>query len=143
MLFLQALTLEAGALDRAAGRRDRLRGGRSASFVLVVALERKLPHKKMLIATGLMITVGARRARRADRADAAEGRLGARDADRRPRPAVLGRSLARPLPDLEGLVAQAAALAFVIGSYFAAEVVRNRRRARILAAPIGAQRVDA
>jgi high-affinity iron transporter len=46
-------------------------------------------------------------------------------------------------PTWEGLVAQAAALAFVLGSYFAAEAVRNRRRARILAAPIGAQRVDA
>ena len=46
-------------------------------------------------------------------------------------------------PTWEGLIAQAAALAFVLGSYVAAEAVRNRRRARILAAPIGAQRVDA
>lgn len=30
-----------------------------------------------------------------------------------------------------------------IGSYFAAEAMRNRRRARILAAPIGVRRVDA
>ena len=42
-------------------------------------------------------------------------------------------------PTWEGLLAQAAAAAFVLGSYFAAEAVRNRRRARILAAPIGAR----
>ena len=46
-------------------------------------------------------------------------------------------------PTWQGLLAQAAALAFVLGSYVAAETVRGRRRARILAAPIGAQRVDA
>jgi hypothetical protein len=40
-------------------------------------------------------------------------------------------------PTWEGLLAQAAALAFVLGSYVAAEALRARRRARILAAPIG------
>jgi high-affinity iron transporter len=45
-------------------------------------------------------------------------------------------------PTWEGLLAQATALAFVLGSYFAAETVRSRRRARILAAPIGVQSPD-
>ena len=42
-------------------------------------------------------------------------------------------------PTWEGLIAQVAAATFVIGSYVAAEAVRKRRRARILAAPIGIQ----
>jgi high-affinity iron transporter len=52
-------------------------------------------------------------------------------------------------PTWQGLLAQAAALAFVLGSYVAAEAVRGRRRARILAGPVSdfgrahAQRVDA
>jgi high-affinity iron transporter len=33
-----------------------LLGGVIAMFVLVIALERRLPHKKMLIATGILIT---------------------------------------------------------------------------------------
>ncbi len=35
-------------------------------------------------------------------------------------------------PTWEGLIAQAAAAAFVLGSYVAAEGVRKRRRARLL-----------
>ena len=43
-------------VDGAGGRRARLRRAVVGVFFLVIALERKLPHKKMLIATGLMIT---------------------------------------------------------------------------------------
>ena len=39
-------------------------------------------------------------------------------------------------PTWEGLTLQAAALAFVIGSYVAAEALKRRKRRRILAAPI-------
>jgi hypothetical protein len=39
-------------------------------------------------------------------------------------------------PTWEGLLAQFAALAFVLGSYVAAETVRSRRRARILRTPM-------
>ena len=55
VLFLQALTLEAGAWTVLQGV---LLGflGVVGVFALVVSLERKLPHKKMLIATGLLIT---------------------------------------------------------------------------------------
>ena len=55
VLFLQALTLEAGAWTVLQG----VALGFAAVvgvFLLVVALERKLPHRKMLVATGLMIT---------------------------------------------------------------------------------------
>ena len=55
VLFLQALTLEAGAWTVLQGV---LLGflGVLGVFALVVSLERRLPHKKMLIATGLLIT---------------------------------------------------------------------------------------
>ena len=39
-------------------------------------------------------------------------------------------------PTWEGLLLQAAALAFVVGSYAAAEALKRRKRRRILAAPI-------
>ena len=55
VLFLQALTLEAGVATVLEG----VAIGLAATFavgILVVALERKLPHKKMLIATGVLIT---------------------------------------------------------------------------------------
>ncbi len=51
MLFLQAMTLEAGALTVLQGVALGL-AGVVGVFVLVIALERKLPHKKMLVATG-------------------------------------------------------------------------------------------
>ena len=41
-------------------------------------------------------------------------------------------------PTWQGMLAQAAAFVFVLGSYFAAEHVRARKRKRILAAPIAA-----
>ncbi len=55
VLFLQAMTLEAGAVTVLEGVALGLVGV-LAVFVLVFALERKLPHKKMLIATGILIT---------------------------------------------------------------------------------------
>ena len=55
MLFLQALTIEAGAFTVLQGVALGL-AGTLAVFFLVFALERQLPHKKMLIATGVLIT---------------------------------------------------------------------------------------
>ena len=112
-------------------------------FFLVVALERKLPHKKMLIATGLMITwvlvvlVG-----QTVQTMQKVGWVPVTPIEGLELPYWSGVWLGL-YPTWEGLLAQAAALAFVLGSYFAAETVRSRRRARILAAPIGPQRVDA
>jgi high-affinity iron transporter len=142
VLFLQALTLEAGALTVLQG----VALGFAAVlgvFALVVALERKLPHKKMLIATGLMITwvlvvlVG-----QTVQTLQKVGWVPVTPIDGLELPYWPGLWLGL-YPTWEGLLAQAAALAFVLGSYVAAETVRNRRRARILAAPIRAQRVDA
>ena len=54
-LFLQALTLEAGAWTVLQGVMIGF-AAVVAVFFLVVSLERRLPHKKMLIVTGVMIT---------------------------------------------------------------------------------------
>jgi high-affinity iron transporter len=142
VLFLQALTLEAGAWTVLEGVALGF-AAVVAVFFLVIALERKLPHKKMLIATGLMITwvlvvlVG-----QTVQTLQKVGWMPVTPIEGLDLPYWGGLWLGL-YPTWEGLVAQAAALAFVIGSYVAAEAVRNRRRARILAAPIGAQRVDA
>ncbi len=142
VLFLQALTLEAGpwvvlqgvALGFVAVL---------AVFGLVIALERKLPHKKMLIATGLMITwvlvvlVG-----QTVQTLQKVGWVPVTPIEGVELPYWAGLWLGL-YPTWQGLLAQAAALAFVLGSYVAAETVRGRRRARIMRAPIGAQRVDA
>ena len=141
VLFLQALTLEAGAWTVLEG----VAVGFAAVvgvFFLVVALERKLPHKKMLIATGLMITwvlvvlVG-----QTVQTMQKVGWVPVTPIEGLELPYWSGVWLGL-YPTWEGLLAQAAALAFVLGSYFAAETVRSRRRARILAAPIGIQRQD-
>jgi high-affinity iron transporter len=138
VLFLQALTLEAGAWTVLQG----VAVGFAAVvgvFFLVVALERKLPHKKMLIATGLMITwvlvvlVG-----QTVQTMQKVGWVPVTPIENLELPYWSGVWLGL-YPTWEGLLAQAAAAAFVLGSYFAAEAVRNRRRARILAAPIGAR----
>ena len=55
VLFLQAMTLEAGSVTVLEGVALGL-AAVVAVFVLVIALERRLPHKKMLMATGLLIT---------------------------------------------------------------------------------------
>jgi high-affinity iron transporter len=141
VLFLQALTLEAGAWTVLEG----VALGFAAVvgvFFLVIALERKLPHKKMLIATGLMITwvlvvlVG-----QTVQTLQKVGWVPVTPVEGLELPYWAGLWLG-VYPTWEGLLAQAAALAFVLGSYVAAETVRSRRRARILATPI-AQRVDA
>ena len=142
MLFLQALTLEAGAWTVLEGVALGF-AAVVAVFFLVIALERKLPHKKMLIATGLMITwvlvvlVG-----QTVQTLQKVGWVPVTPVEGLELPYWAGLWLGL-YPTWDGLVAQAAALAFVIGSYVAAEAVRSRRRARILAAPIGARRVDA
>jgi high-affinity iron transporter len=111
-------------------------------FALVVALEQRLPHKRMLVATGVLITgvlvvlVG-----NTVQTSQAVGWLPVTPVEGLTLPYWTGAWLGL-YPTWEGLLAQAAALAFVLGSYVAAETLRARRRARILAAPIGgAERV--
>ncbi len=135
VLFLQALTLEAGVSTVAQGVALGLVGVLGV-FFLVVALERKLPHKKMLIATGILITwvlvvmVGT-----TVQTLQKVGWLAVTPIEGLELPYWAGLWLGL-YPTWQGMLAQAGAATFVIGSYFAAELVRSRRRAGILAAPV-------
>ncbi len=130
-LFVQALTLEAGAFTVLQGIAIGL-AATVAVGILVMALERKLPHKKMLIATGLMITwvlivlVG-----QTVQVMEKVGWLPVTPIDGLQLPYWTGVWLGL-YPTWEGILAQTAAATFVLGSYFAAEHLRRRKRARIL-----------
>ncbi len=132
VLFLQALTLEAGAWTVLQGVALGF-GAVLCVFLLVVALERRLPHKKMLVATGLMITwvlvvlVG-----QTVQTMQKVGWVPVTPVDGVELPYWAGIWLG-VYPTWEGLLAQFAALAFVIGSYIAAETLRSRRRSRLVA----------
>ena len=132
VLFLQAIVLEAGIPTVLAG----VAIGGAATFavgVLTIALQQKLPHKKMLMATGLLIlwvlvvmvgtTVQTLQVAGWMPVTPVEGL-------RLPYWAGLWLGI---FPTWEGLLAQAGAAAFVLGSYFAAEHVRKRRRRLVLA----------
>jgi high-affinity iron transporter len=116
--------------------------GLAATFavgVVVVVLERKLPHKKMLIATGLLITavlvvlVG-----KTVQTMQVVGWVPVTPIEGLTVPYWAGLWFGVH-PTWQGLIAQAAAAAFVLGSYVAAEQLRARRRARILSTPIAAE----
>jgi high-affinity iron transporter len=132
VLFLQALTLEAGAFTVLQGVALGLAGA-IAVFVLVVRLERKLPHKKMLIVTGLLITwvlvvmVGT-----TVQTLQKVGWLPVSPVEGLELPYWSGLWLGL-YPTWEGLCAQGGAAVLVLGSYFAAERLRAYKRARILA----------
>lgn len=129
VLFLQALVLESGMAIVMAG----VVGGLLATAligVILFSVQRKLPYKKMLIATGLMI-VGVLVIMVGNTVHVLQ---------------VVGwmplhplRSLSLPYwtglwfgvyPTWEGLSLQVLAAAFVIGSYFLAEHLQHRRVAR-------------
>jgi high-affinity iron transporter len=137
VLFLQALTLEAGAVTVLQGVLVGF-AGVVGVFFLVIALERRLPHKKMLIATGILITwvliilVG-----QTLQTMQKVGWVPVTPIDGLELPYWSGVWFGL-YPTWEGLAAQGAAAAFVIGSYFGAETLRKRRRARILEAPASA-----
>ncbi len=132
VLFLQAMTLEAGAVAVLEGVALGLLGV-IAMFVLVIALERRLPHKKMLIATGILITwvlvvmVGT-----TVQTMQKVGWVAVTPIEGLELPYWTGLWLG-VYPTWEGVLAQLAAGAFVLGSYFAAEGLRKRRRARLVA----------
>ena len=135
VLFLQALTLEAGAWTVLQGV---LLGfaGVVGVFALVVSLERRLPHKKMLIATGLLITgvlmvlVG-----HTVQTMQVVGWMPVTPVEGLSLPFWAGMWFG-VFPTWEGLLLQAAALTFVIGSYVASEALKRHKRRRVLAAPI-------
>jgi len=133
VLFLQAMTLEAGAVTVLEGVLFGL-AAVVAVFVLVIALERKLPHKKMLMATGLLITwvlvvmVGT-----TVQTMQKVGWVAVTPIEGLELPYWMGLWLGI-FPTWQGVFAQAAAVVFVLGSYVAAEALRKRRRATRLAA---------
>ena len=133
VLFLQAMTLEAGAVTVLEGVLFGL-AAVVAVFVLVIALERKLPHKKMLMATGLLITwvlvvmVGT-----TVQTMQKVGWVAVTPIEGLELPYWMGLWLGI-FPTWQGVLAQAAAVVFVLGSYVAAEALRKRRRATRLAA---------
>jgi high-affinity iron transporter len=131
VLFLQALTLEAGAVTVLEGVALGF-AGVLCVFMLVVALERKLPHKRMLVATGVLITVVlVALVGQTVQTMQAVGWL-----------PVSPASVELPYwsgvwlgvyPTWEGLTAQAGAALVVVGSYVVAEALRARKRRRIIA----------
>ena len=127
-LFLQSLELSAGLGPTVAGA---LLGLAATALVAVVTfrLQRKLPYKRMLIVTGvllafvLVVMVGA-----TVRTMQGAGWLPIHSIDADV-PYWLGTWLG-VFPTWETLGAQAVAFAFVIGSYYAAEYVRIKRPRR-------------
>ena len=135
VLFLQALVLEAGAVSVVEGA---LVGalGVAAVGVLTIALQRKLPHKRMLELTAvlilgvLVIMVG-----KTIQVCQVVGWLPVHPIGdlRLPYWAGLWFGI---FPTWEGIAAQVGAAAFVIGSYAGAEWLRARRRNARLNPPV-------
>jgi high-affinity iron transporter len=132
VLFLQALTLEAGMLAVLPG----VMLGLAATLAvggLTILLERKLPHRKMLIATGVLMTwvlvilVGT-----TVQTFQVVGWLPVAPIEGVRLPYWAGTWLGI-YPTWQGVVAQVGAATVVVGSYLAAEHVRTRRRRRVLA----------
>jgi high-affinity iron transporter len=131
VLFLQALTLEAGAMTVLQGVALGF-AGVVGVFLLVIALERKLPHKRMLVATGVLITaVLVALVGQTVQTMQAVGWLPVSPAAVE-LPYWSGVWLG-VYPTWEGLTAQAAAAIFVVGSYLVAEALRARKRRRLIA----------
>ena len=131
VLFLQALTLEAGILAVLPG----VMLGLAATLAvggLTIMLERKLPHRKMLIATGILMTwvlvilVGT-----TVQTFQVVGWLPVTPIEGLQLPYWAGAWLG-VYPTWQGVTAQVGAAVFVVGSYLAAEQLRARRRRRII-----------
>ncbi|MGC1853571.1 MAG: FTR1 family protein, partial [Solirubrobacterales bacterium] len=138
VLFLQALQLSSGTGVVLAGVSLGL-AITAAVGAATFALERRLPYKKMLVATGVLIAlvlvvlVG-----NTARTVQGVGWLPIHPLDIE-FPLWLGTWLG-VYPTVETLVAQALALCFVIGSYFASEWLRKRELRRAVAASEAAAR---
>ena len=135
VLFLQAIVLEAGAGIVLIGVAIGLAATLAVGY-LTIRLQRKLPHKKMLVATGLLILwvlvimVGT-----TVQTLQVVGWIPVTPVEGLRLPYWAGLWLGI-FPTWEGLLAQGAALVFVLGSYFAAEQLRARRRRAILDKPL-------
>ena len=135
VLFLQAIVLEAGAGIVLIGVAIGLAATLAVGY-LTIRLQRKLPHKKMLVATGLLILwvlvvmVGT-----TVQTLQVVGWIPVTPVEGLRLPYWAGLWLGI-FPTWEGLLAQGAAIVFVLGSYFAAEQLRARRRRAILDKPL-------
>ena len=129
VLFLQALQLSSGTGRRARRRRPRRRRPSRLVGAVTFKLEQRLPYKKMLVVTGVLIAlvlvvlVG-----NTMRTLQGVGWLPITPVHVEP-PLWMGTWLGI-FPTVETLGAQALALAFVVGSYFLAEWVRKRNLRR-------------
>ena len=134
VLFLQAIVLEAGAGTVLVGVAIGL-AATLAVGLLTIRLQRKLPHKKMLIATGLLILwvlvvmVGT-----TAQTLQVVGWVPVTPVEGLRLPYWAGLWLGI-FPTWEGLLAQGAAIVFVLGSYLLAETLRKRKRRAILEKP--------
>jgi high-affinity iron transporter len=129
VLFLQALDLEAGTGVVLAGVGLGL-ALTAAVGVLTFVLERRLPYKRMLIVTGVLISlVLVVMVGNTARTLQGVGWLPITPLDIE-FPLWMGTWLGI-FPTVESLVAQAAAFAFVIGSYYLAEWARKRHLRRM------------
>jgi high-affinity iron transporter len=139
VLFLQALQLSSGTAIVLAGVSLGLVATAAVGFA-TFALERKLPYKRLLIVTGVLISlvlvvlVG-----NTVRTLQGVGWLSITPVDFET-PLWMGTWLGI-FPTIESLVAQGLAFAFVIGSYYAAEWVRKRNVRRAVAEASGPVRV--
>ncbi len=125
VLFLQALVLDAGTLIVLEGVALGL-AATAVVGVLVFVLQAKLPHKKMLTVTGVMIAaVLVTMTGNTIHVLQVVGWLPIDPVDGLTLPYSLG-VWAGIYATWQGLVAQALALVFVIGSYFAAEWSKER-----------------
>ncbi len=126
VLFLQALELNAGLAVVLEGVALGLVGVFALAFATFV-LERKLPYRKMLIVTGVLLTIVlAIMVGKTMRTLQGVGWMPITPIDIDP-PFWTGLWLGF-FPTVETIVAQIASVVFVIGSYFAAERVKKRRR---------------
>jgi high-affinity iron transporter len=136
VLFVQTLVLEAGLLPVLGGVALGL-AGTAAVGVLTIALQRKLPHKRMLMASGLLIVwvlvvmVGT-----TVQTLQVAGWVPVTPVEGLQLPYWAGLWFG-VYPTWEGLTAQAAAATFVLGSYFAAEALRKRKKRLVLARATG------
>jgi high-affinity iron transporter len=134
VLFLQALALDAGVASVAAGTAAGAVGVAGVA-VLTIALQRKLPHRRMLELTGVLILgVLVIMAGKTVQVCQVVGWLPVHPIGDLRLPYWAGLWFG-VFPTWEGLAAQAGAAAFVVGSYAGAEWLRARRRARIRMTP--------
>jgi high-affinity iron transporter len=134
VLFLQALALEAGAGTVAQGVALGAVGV-AVIAVLTIALQRKLPHRRMLELTGLLILgVLVVMVGKTVQVCQVVGWIPVHPIGELRLPYWAGLWFG-VFPTWEGLVAQVGAAVFVLGSYAGAEWLRARKRRAILTGP--------